>query len=539
MNLNESQELAVKDTSSRLLILAGAGTGKTTVMLQRIKRLVDEGISPSHILALTFTNAAANEMSSRFISLVGNKSIPKFSTFHAFCYQLLDNYRVSKRIGYTNIPTITDEAAIQNIQKSVKINLNIQLSLPRLLNPPDSLSFKDKDTVAIYHKALQKEYNRQNLISFDLLIQRVSDLFINHDDCVKQYHDMYEYIFVDEFQDTDKLQWDFCQSFGNSSLFVVGDALQAIYGFRGADNTIIKELASDSSWKTIKLYENYRSTEDIVDFANNMSTYADDTYRVILKSDKPGLPVIQITDDRERYGDTMSLKMLKSVADFCTSYEGTSAILCRTNSEVSEVTEYLSMRDIEYCTSDPNKTKIDILKSVNDTEYMLNWWASNLNDSDFRLWINSENMKKSETDTEDTVLSRFLDMFGSRYTISSSKECIDKIREVLSFDSNPFDTIRAIYDILELGEIAPNTDASTPEEIVEYILINLETTITNSLYVGTIHSSKGLEYEAVALIGVNSPTFELKNEDNKNLYYVGITRAKNYLLIASGDKGGI
>ena len=535
---NEQQLEVIKSQADKLLVLAGAGTGKTTVMIARILRLVNVcGVKPDKILALTFTNAAAREMESRYTSQSDKKltSTPAFSTFHAFCYHVLStNYRVRKEIGYEDIPEITDESEIQNLQRDVREKLKLKLSMPKLLSDGKLLSYSEKLEHKMFWEYYKQQLRRKNIISFDLLVHAVSKLFIDKSPLVQEYIDRYEYVFVDEFQDTDPLQWEFVQCFDKSKLFVVGDACQAIYTFRNADSSIIKGLSMNKGWTTVKLIKNYRSTKDIIELANRNSRHMEDAYRVLLETDKLGSPVVFTADTRIEYRDRIPQSILSKVSRFCTEREGTSAILLRTNREVTEVMEYLYNNEIPYNTSESNLEYDKLIRCAYDKEYRLEYYLSKLSYKDFVNFHRDEILDCIDVTNTEERLQRFYKNKYHNKDLEHIMNAVDQISLILLSDLEPFEKATAVYDILDLKCMS----IELQEEESNETLIRKLTEIVNKqqkseLYVGTIHSSKGLEYDTVVLLGVNGPTFQLVSEEDKNLYYVGITRARKDLMVVS------
>lgn len=534
VSMNSQQQEAVYSNSDRILVLAGAGTGKTFVMINRIKRLVDEGVDPPSILALTFTNAAAFEMGERFRRLQEFDScisIPEFRTFHSFCYSLIAKDRdIRKHLGYLQVPSIIDEPTMKRIQSEVKHSCKIKLS-DKLISDPSNLNPKQQYEYDLYYKALDRRIKQDSVITFDMLAKFVCNLFIEDNPIVQKYVDRYKYIFIDEFQDTDPLQWSFAKCFKDSSIFIVGDALQSIYGFRNADSSIIKSLAYDKDWTVIKLFENYRSTEEIVATANHNSRYAEDKYRVSLHAQTSGPPV-QFKQDlrcdrRSPYPDSIK----SQVASFCTEHDGTSAILLRTNAEVSEIDNYLTDNKIDHSLGKPNTDAIHILNGVTDSSYLINWCATHLNSDNYIDFLRIESIESKEEDTAVDRLNRFINHFGNNAKIAEYMNKAFKIREILLSKELTQLKCHDILELLDIKDVIVDTDAGNPVEILGYLKSVVTQKKDSELYVGTIHSSKGLEYNNVVLLGVDGPSFRLSNEENKNLYYVGITRARTNLMV--------
>ena len=367
MGLNIAQERAVMSTAPRILCLAGAGTGKTYTMIARIKHLVDQGVPPESILALTFTNAAAFEMKERFAKLTDSGRIPQFRTFHSFCYHLIaTNSSVRMALGYSYIPKVAEPEDLKQIEKTCLLKLGIKQSYKSLSRSTD---LRDQDMLKVYNKAFGQEMKARGLITFDRLCYGVCEMFKDNKPYIMKYKDQYEYIFVDEFQDTDPRQWEFVSSFSNSKLFIVGDALQAIYGFRGADSSIIKALSVDPEWEVIRLAQNYRSTGSICTYANGNSKYADSDYRVDIVSERSLGQPVDVIPCKLRGSWYLAPEAFDAVVDDWQKQSNCSgAILCRTNAEVEAVCEELTNRGIDFVSGKQNDEAIHLLKSALDSK---------------------------------------------------------------------------------------------------------------------------------------------------------------------------
>ena len=231
-DMNKMQMKAVMSDSNRILVLAGAGTGKTTTMLARISRLVESGISPSEILVLTFTNSAACDMKDRYLRDHKDEKAPQFCTFHSFCYQLLaKDSKVRQQLRYVQLPSVAKESYIERIKTTCIQQCGIKLSMAKL-NGKIPITQKEKFQFDIFWKQYDKMLRQNNLITFDIMCYEVGDLFVKQNYIVQKYLEKFKYIFVDEFQDTDHKQWDFVSAFKDSSIFVVGDVKQELYAFR-------------------------------------------------------------------------------------------------------------------------------------------------------------------------------------------------------------------------------------------------------------------------------------------------------------------
>ena len=524
--LNKEQLKAVNSKSKNILCLAGAGTGKTHTMIQRIvKQVRDDNIDPRSILVLTFTNAAAREMKERYLSHnIDNPFTPNFRTFHALCYSLLQSdIKVRNKLGYVMCPDIISDEKYREIETNAYVTLGLK-------EPRDTkiLTVKEYADYELVLKYINKQLRKQNYITFSILCNDVCKLFIEKDDIIKPYLDQYKYIYVDEFQDTDKLQYDFVCSFKNASKFYVGDALQNLYRFRGTDSSIIKELAVSDNVETIRMNQNYRSTKKICDFANENSKYASDDYRIEINSEKDGVDV-KVSYSNTNYYDIVDENVIQTIVDNLDNLKGTTAILVRTNKEVTEIVNELELNQIKVVTKGDitSVTHYDRLKAMIDDEYAIDLIVSYLN-NDHYIKYTKEKHLKSIADSSfsfDTFLL-FIDEFKE---VRSLKDDIVELKEAYRFSDNLQEFLQ------DESNLIPKVDKEfkTIEEYVEYFKeIDDNTDIAvkqDNVYCGTIHSVKGLEYDNVFLVNVDGKSFRLTNEDNNNLYYVGITRAKKYL----------
>ncbi len=282
--LNPNQKEAVRTVNGRVLVLAGAGSGKTRVIVQRIAHLIQEcGVQPQSILGLTFTNKAAAEMRHRVEALIGSQQAKgvTLSTFHSFCMQVLR--KEIERLGYTKDFSLYDERDLNRIITQIARDLlGHEGELPSLAPTLAALSqasnkgfspdeaakgtWHDKFSKDLYIR-LQSTLRAYNAVSFDHLITLAIRLFEDHPDVLERYQDRFRYIMIDEYQDTNPAQFRLAELLSRKyqNLCVVGDDDQSIYGWRGADVKNILNFKADS---LIKLEQNYRSTSVILDAAN-------------------------------------------------------------------------------------------------------------------------------------------------------------------------------------------------------------------------------------------------------------------------------
>ena len=287
--LNKEQQEAVKHMEGPLLILAGAGSGKTTMMTHRIAYMLEKGVSPYNILAVTFTNKAAGEMKDRIESLTGGTRGMWVMTFHAMCVRILRNH--GEVLGFKNGFSIYDEsdkkALLKRIVKDLKIDEKIYpisylgsviSSCKEAEEDPDdyiennSMNFK-AETVAKVYARYMEDLQQNNAMDFDDLLWNAVKLFEASSEVLSYYQERFKYIMVDEYQDTNYLQYKLIHALAEKShnLCVVGDDDQCIYQWRGADIRNILDFGKDfPETKVVKLEQNYRSDANILDLANSV-----------------------------------------------------------------------------------------------------------------------------------------------------------------------------------------------------------------------------------------------------------------------------
>ena len=288
--LNDEQRKAVLAEDGPLLILAGAGSGKTSVLTTKVAYLIKEkGVNPKNIVAITFTNKAAKEMKERIIKLVGRDGYDiQISTFHSFGLRIIkENY---ERLGYDKNFTIIDSDDSLTIIKKIMKDMNIDTTRcnPKFIKnqisscknemvTPDKYQKLVNDEVSDITYKVYKKYQetliRNNSLDFDDLLVKPIELFTKHPDVLQNYQELFKYIFIDEYQDTNEVQYIFSKMLSSKykNICVVGDDAQSIYSFRGANFRNILNFEKDyKDAKVILLEQNYRSTKTILNAANSV-----------------------------------------------------------------------------------------------------------------------------------------------------------------------------------------------------------------------------------------------------------------------------
>ena len=527
----EEQEAVISSKHNRIVCLACAGSGKTTVLIERVNRLISEGISHNHILILTFTNAAAHEMKQRYCFKYGSRCIPMFCTFHSFCYQLiLNDANIRKYLKYSSIPQIADESKIKQLETTAKLQTNCKLSKAKLTGQTP-LKPNEKFIYNVYAHKLDILYHQHNLITFDMLLESISKLFLQDHPLIQKYKSQYQHILVDEFQDTSYDQWDFVKSFTDADIFVCGDIAQNIYSFRGTTSKIIKQLVSNDSWLTLKLSTNFRSTNQICEFANNIFKNSD--IAIDMHGICTGDPVKRDTMEYIPYMQMIDTNKLNDIVELLSNLKGTSAILCRTNKEVESIYDYLADLGILLSSTTAYKDYCKLLKAVYNNDYLAEWLSSllpiNLYENYLRLCTLSTDKSKLEL----------------LYNMNISKEIyryLELVIQIRKIMKNTEDTNTLKFqNLLRLLEIPVEMDESlivdntiSAKDVIDVCIRYIESLDISTLYVGTVHSVKGLEFDNVFVIGAYGPTWDIDKDDNRNLFYVACTRAKDVLYVYRG-----
>lgn len=528
MKLNEQQMQVVNSNSDKIVCIASAGSGKTATMLCRIDRLVSEGVAADSILVLTFTNAAAQELTDRYMRNHPSETvIPVFKTFHAFCYSLIaKDVDVRSCLGYGSIPSIATDEDIRRIRMLIIASCKIKLSEKKLSMDRKLLLPKEQFEYDVYWKAYKKQMCIENKITFDMMCNDVSKLFVDNSSVVKIYKDKYRYIMCDEHQDTDTTQFAFVDSFTSAKLFVCGDPQQMLYRFRGCTNDIIKRLAESPEWELIKLPHNYRSTKEIVDFSNQIfaKKWKDSPYYIAGETDKVGEPIIKKGAFPCKSKDLIDIavQMQQDINN-----KKTVAILCRTNALVAEIQSMFKELNIPVRGKADNSDIIGLLKSILDSNFCVQWIAGKLPNEDYLQYLRLSTLDPSYNEEQ-----KFLQTFGGKYV-----RLLDKLFECRNIMSQNKLIPEMIADLAKFLHIEGKVDITkvfdkSMQESIDYLIDIINTSVNQGIYIGTIHSVKGLEYDVVHIVDVDGDSFETyRNEDEMACFYVACTRAKELLYL--------
>lgn len=624
--LNESQQAAVRQGNGPMLILAGAGSGKTRVLTHKIAYMLASGIESAEILAVTFTNKAAKEMRSRVETLVGESEGKALwiGTFHSICGRILrreiPHYITASGRSWNNHFVIYDETeSLDALKQAIKkLNLDEKLYTPKNIRylisglknqlidayqyASSARDFKAERLAAIFD-AYEDTLARNNALDFDDLILLTVKLFQSQPQARAYYHDRFKHILTDEFQDTNDAQYELIRLLAencpkgdatpehhkflwkNRSLTVVGDVDQSIYSWRGANVNIILNFQRDfPDTQVIKLLQNYRSTQSILEVAN-----------AVIENNKERLPkeliavrgagqkvhCFEARDDREE-----ALYIIDRFEQLTRTEEfkpGDCCILYRTNSQSRSLEDVLISRGLSY-------TMIGGLKFYERREIkdVLAYLTVIFNDMDsysvkrvlnvpkrgigkstvekmeiFASQVNSSLYQAlSQADQQGEIQPKALKAIGSFVSLierlkSLSEtmtvnqlivETIDQsgyIEELRLED--PSDSEGRIANVEEFVNVARQFHLEFPEgDLADFLTqmallsdIDSSEPMENKYVLMTLHAAKGLEYPVVAICGLEEGLFpharslsdKNQMEEERRLMYVGITRAEERLFL--------
>ena len=607
--LNEQQQEAVFCTEGPLLLLAGAGSGKTRVLTHRIAYLMDQGVNPYHIMAITFTNKAAKEMRERVDDLVGFGAEHIWvSTFHSTCVRILRRH--IDKLGYGNSFTIYDaddqKSLIKQICKQYKIDTKmmperkiineISSAKDEFMTPSEyetrhQYDFKKKKIAQIY-KEYQKQLKANNALDFDDLIFKTVELFQFHPEVLDYYQERFRYIMVDEYQDTNTIQFQLVSMLARKyqNLCVVGDDDQSIYKFRGANvKNILNFENVFPEAVTIKLEQNYRSTKNILNAANEVIKHNKGRKTKKLWTENEEGDLIEFHQYGTEYEEAR--KIIHEIEDL--SKEGydykNMAILYRTNAQSRVFEESFMIKNIPYRIV--GGTNFYQRKEVKDILSYLKVVDNGLDDLAVRRIINvprrgigAATIEKINvyavehnvsfldacfsSDSIDTLgnakkkINGFADLireFRRKMQEGSLEELFKYITDETGYIANlkAEETEEAEGRSENINELLNKVvtyeqeaeEASLSELLEEIALVadidNLEDS-DNRVVLMTLHSAKGLEFPYVFICGMEDGIFpsymtvmsedDDDMEEERRLCYVGITRAKKKLYLSAAKR---
>ena len=600
--LNPQQLKAVKDTEGAVLVLAGAGSGKTRVLTYRIAYLISEkNAAPESILALTFTNKAANEMSKRVQDTVGARGVVT-STFHSFCAKVLRTD--CEYLGYTKAFSIYDTTDSERVIKRVLVEKHvtdkdaksrahslISLAKNRNLSPSELVEeypfTRDIDMYAEVYARYDELLKESNAMDFDDLLINVYRLFTNFPGVLEKYQRRFRYVLIDEFQDTNKLQYAIMQLIvlGHGNVFVVGDDDQSIYSWRGADVTNMtgfKKTYPDA--RIYRLEQNYRSTPEILKVANHVISHNKERFGKNLWTDAESGVRVEINN---AYSDRQEAEYVVESMISLMRYNGYKAhdfaILTRINAITRLFEEKLNMYNIPYKVFGGFKffdraeikdmlAYMKVALNPRDTEAMLriiNVPGRGIGDTSINNMLllakeRGESLHDIVLDIDvrtelSPALRRKVAVFRDLLSDLIQKAGVlapdEYIRYVLDragfdhyYDKDDEEDLGKLQNIEEFisaaREFSVENCGATMHEFVQSVALVSDTDgMDDSDYVtiSTVHMAKGLEFPVVFVVGLEEDIFPSARavreegglEEERRIMYVALTRAQQRLYLTS------
>ena len=606
-SLNEFQKEAVVTTEGPVLVIAGAGSGKTKTLTHRVVYLIQEkNIHPHNILAVTFTNKASQEMKSRIAQLLSqkseNKTLPHIGTFHNTCVKILR--REIERLGYKKSFNIFDDQDQLALVK--KVFAQLQISKDQF-NPRTVLSIISKsknelknsddfereaqgfyqEIIAKIYKTYQKELRENNALDFDDLIRLTVEIFEQFPDVLSNYQNLFKYIMVDEYQDTNHAQYKLIKllSQKHKNIWVCGDDFQAIYGWRQADIANILNFEKDyPNTREIKLEQNYRSTQIILDAAAQViAKNANQRDKKIWTQREGGKLITSYeADDEKDEAQFISSEIEKLIKEDKRKYSDF-AVLYRTNAQSRVIEESFLKNSIPYRIIGGTKfyqrkeikdimAYLRLIQNPNDSvslERVINEPKRGLGTATLAKWIYFAKENKLDYITAGLNLnetselnsgkikaiaefSKLLEKMSALRKTSTLPQFIGKISSLSGYEKMLStqgeegevrqENIRELLSVAQKFEKEPALDCldSFLEEVSlasDTDKINQE---KNSVHLMTLHSAKGLEFPIVFISGMEEGVLphsrsllsHKEMEEERRLMYVGITRAEEKVYLS-------
>ncbi len=569
--LNEKQKEAVTYTQGPCLVIAGAGSGKTKVLTHKIAYLIQEKkVLPWNILAITFTNKAANEMKERIANLVGDVAKDIWmGTFHSICVRILRKF--IDRIGYDTSFVIFDTSDQKTVVKGCMKELgiddkmitdrNIQYEISNAKNEmltPEQYAVKANgnyrnELIAKVYELYQRRLKENNAIDFDDIINFTIQIFLENEDVLNYYSDKFKYILVDEYQDTNKSQFTLVTLLAakHGNVTAVGDNDQGIYSFRGADISNILNFEKDFvGTKIIKLEQNYRCTPNILNIANAVIKNNTVKYKKNLwtNNEEGNLPKVYLAENEYDEGSFIVQEINRLKREEYLSYNDF-AVLYRMNTQSRAIEDILRRENVPY--KIVGGLKFYERKEIKDIIAYLRFIQNTSDNLSLKRIINEpkrgigktslENIEKISNETEVSMyeIIKNADQYGLNRVFLNSREFVNLIEELKNkkddiliselitqiLKKSGYSKALEIENTIEAENRMANLEEfltvaiefeeesadNTLSEFLEGITLssdidNLEET-EDSITLMTLHSAKGLEFPVVFLVGMEEGIF--------------------------------
>ncbi len=596
--LNEQQRLIAMDTEGAKLVTAGAGSGKTRLLTHRICYLVEEkGVNPSNILAITFTNKATNEMKERLSQMLSNSAEITIKTFHALCASILRE-NISKIEGFDRYFSVYDSSDQDKLLKKVIKELkceedhnyysyHISKAKNQGCTPSEYLKEnkyeKNIDEICKVYREYQSQLKANNALDFDDLLLKTLELFYVSPETLSYYQNKYRYIHIDEFQDTNLVQYKISKLLADKwkNVFVVGDEDQCIYCWRGANIENIKNFTLDYDCKVYKLEQNYRSTKNIIKSANKLiknnfaridktlftenedgeaitfneardeNEEAEYVARQIYNLQTRGVPLNEI-------GVLMRVSALsrlfeEKLLNYNIPYVVSGIFKFFERLEIKNIIAYLSM--IVNPKDSVNVTRIINVPKRGIGQATIDKLESEAKDKGISLLELIENFRESDLPSSIKLkIAEFGDLITDLKQAYEEKSLYDFVEYVIDtvgmkdmYNTNAEEDIDRCLNIDQFLQSVRSYENLNPDaNLVDYLEgITLQNTLETeddneaSVSISTVHASKGLEFDYVFIIGMEEGKFPLSRaldnadelEEERRLMYVAITRARKKLYV--------
>ena len=611
--MNDRQAEAVQITEGPLLIMAGAGSGKTRVLTHRIAYLIDEKlVNPWNILAITFTNKAAREMKERAYTLNPATEDCLIATFHSMCVRILR--READHIGYNRNFTIVDPGEQRTLMKRILKTLNLDPKkwnersiLGTISNAKNDLIDEVAyaalagdmyaEIVAKCYEMYQKELRQSEAMDFDDLIMLTLRLFDKNPDVLTYYQQRYQYIHVDEYQDTNHAQYQLVKLLASrfKNICVVGDADQSIYGWRGADMQNILDFEKDyPEAKVVLLEENYRSTKTILQAANDViKNNRNRRPKNLWTQNADGEDIVYYRANDEQDEALFVAKTIDELSSTSDYVYRDFAVLYRTNAQSRNIEEALLKANIPYTMV--GGTKFYSRKEIRDVISYLNLIANTSDNISFERVVNEpkrgvgpgtvEKIRNFAAGQEMSLLDASSQImlspvkgkaaqavFDFANLILNLREQLDEltVTEVVELvlektgyteqlaAQATLESQARIENIEEFLSVTKNFDENPENDTEETGLDRLSRFLNDLALIAdtddgdqessevtlmTLHAAKGLEFPVVFIIGMEENVFPLSRaaededelEEERRLAYVGITRAEKVLFLTNAN----
>ena len=594
-NLNKEQKEAVLHKDGPLLILAGAGSGKTRVLTMKVAYLIENGVEPSNILAITFTNKAAKEMKERIYKLVGRMAYEsQISTFHSFGLKIIkENYNL---LGYEKNFTILDSDDTLSLIKKIMKDMNRD---PKQLNPKyvknvisgaknelinaiqyeNYISIESEKIIGKIYRKYESDLIKNNSVDFDDLLTLPIKLFNEYPQVLKVYQERYKYILIDEYQDTNEAQYTLTKmiSAKYKNICVVGDNDQSVYSFRGANYKNILNFENDyKNAKVIMLEQNYRSTKTILKAANSVIKHNE------LRKDKnlwceneDGKKIIYYRAYDERHEASYAISEIKKLLNEG-ELEKDIVIIYRTNAQSRVLEEEFLKSGIPYrivgsfffYNRKEIKDLIAYLKIIYNEKDDVNLMRvinvpkrgigpKSINNLSNKASIEGISIFEAIESGKELEFKKIIEELKNDSENSTLTELIDKILEKTGMkkeleSEKSIEADIRLENLEEFKSITKNFEEQEGLVSLEDFLneISLVSDIEehkdnpNRITLMTIHSAKGLEFNNVFIVGMEESIFPHINssfdkqdlEEERRLCYVAITRAKKRLYLVNAKR---